>query len=174
MESDSKEYYSEGDPRDDLRLPKFGPDGEIGDVPVPRVVVEREVVVAGVFERTSFDGSDAQTFVLLEDRNGRKVCIFIGQFEAVSLHQHLEEKKSERPHTYELFVQMMERLGARVDRVIIDDVFQETFYAKMVVQVGDHSMDIDCRPSDAVNLALRMKAPIFMAEDVIDSSEVDI
>ena len=135
----------------------------------PFAVAIREVKIVGAWERVELDRGDAQHFVVLEDKDGRQVCIFVGMNEAYAVSQSLEGEKRERPMTYDLLNQIITRLGATVDQVVIDDIWQDTFYAKLWLSIGVNSMDIDCRPSDAINVAIRAKAPIYMAEHVIEA-----
>jgi bifunctional DNase/RNase len=87
----------------------------------------------------------------------------------MAIHTAIEEKPSERPLTHDLLRQIVERLGGKVERVTIDDLWQNTFYARITIAVKEnHSIDIDARPSDAIAIALRTKAPIYMAEDVLE------
>jgi hypothetical protein len=138
---------------------------------VPHALNEKEVKVIGVYERPIPASSSGQTFVLLEDSHGRKVPIYIGRFEAFSISQAVAGEQLDRPLTYDLLSTLVERLGATVERAIIDDIWQSTFYAKLTVVRDGASFDIDCRPSDAVNIALRAHAPIYVAEAVIESSQ---
>ncbi len=137
---------------------------------VPRSLNEKEVKVLGVFEHSDASGAgNGQTFVLLQDNMGRRVPIFIGRFEAFAISMSMENEEVDRPMTYDLLYGILDRLGATVERVIIDDLWQDIFYAKLTITQRDQSYEIDCRPSDAVNIAIRAKAPIYMAEAVIES-----
>ncbi len=138
----------------------------------PRALHEKEVKILGVFEHaeTGTPGT-GQTFVLLQDNHGRRVPIFIGRFEAFAISMAMEGEEVDRPMTYDLLKLVIDRLGANVERVVIDDLWQDIFYAKITVARNGDIHDIDCRPSDAVNIALRFKAPIYMAEAVIESVE---
>jgi bifunctional DNase/RNase len=139
---------------------------------VPRALNEKEVKVVGVYEHAQPGlAGGANTFVLLQDNHGRKVFIFIGRFEAMSISMALEGEETERPMTHDLMKQMLDRLGATIERVIIDDIWQDTFYAKLSLSRNGDTYDIDCRPSDAVALAVRARAPIYMAESVIEASQ---
>ena len=66
---------------------------------------------------------------------------------------------------------MLPHLGVTVERVTIDDLWQDIFYAKVTISKGEETQDIDCRPSDAVNIAIRFRAPIYISENVIESIE---
>ena len=140
----------------------------------PRSLNEKEVKVMGIWGAHNPNRPDAppkDTFVLLRDNRGRKAPIFIGPFETMAIQTALEGLVAERPLTHDLFKIVIERLGGKVERITIDDLWQGTFYAKITVGMKDNSyIDIDCRPSDAIAIALRCRAPIYMAEDVIETA----
>ena len=136
----------------------------------PRSLHEKEVKVMGVFAHQD-QGTVANHFVLLRDNRGRRVPIFVGQFEAWAISLALEGDSPDRPFTHDLIKLMLERLDASIDQVIIDDLWNETFYAKIgLTQKNGVSMEIDARPSDAIALALRARAPIYMAETVLEAT----
>ena len=124
-----------------------------------------EVTVEGVFivER---NGS-VQRFVLLSDGD-RKVSITIGAFEAASISLPLEGSQPDRPNTHDLMKVLLERLDGNLHRIIIDDIWNGTYYAKIYVEANGEELEIDSRPSDAIALALRWNAPIFICEGILD------
>jgi hypothetical protein len=140
----------------------------------PRTLNEKEVKVQGLWglqDPNNPNGMPRQTYVLLRDNRGRKAPIFIGPFESLAIQMALEGSTPERPLTHDLLRTTMERLGAKVERITIDDLWQSTFYAKITVVTREgETIDIDCRPSDAIAIALRTRAPIYMAEDVIEAA----
>jgi len=136
----------------------------------PHALHEKEVKVMGVYAHQD-QGTIANHFVLLRDNRGRRVPIFVGQFEAFAISVALEGDSPDRPFTHDLIRLMIERLDATIERVVIDDLWNETFYAKIgLVRVGGETIDIDARPSDAIALALRVRAPIYMAENVLEAT----
>jgi bifunctional DNase/RNase len=126
-----------------------------------------EVSVEGVFAAET-NGS-IQRFVLLGDGE-RKVPILIGPFEAQAISLPLEGAQPDRPMTHDLLRTIIERLGATLDRVVIDDLWSTTYYAKLHLQRGKETMEIDVRPSDAIALAVRFEAPIFVSEGILDQA----
>lgn len=140
----------------------------------PRSLNEKEVKVMGLWgnqDPSNPGGPLRQTYVLLRDNRGRKAPIFIGAFETLAIQMALEGVAPERPLTHDLLRNLIERLGAKVERITIDDLWQSTFYAKITLTTKDgETMDIDCRPSDAIAVAVRVRAPIYMAEDVIEAA----
>lgn len=132
---------------------------------------EKAVTVVGVFEHAAPNADEGliQRFVLLQDREERKVPIWIGPFEAFAIHTAIEGQVLDRPMTHDLIRLLINRLGAHVDQVIVDDLWQETYYAKLHLTRADESFEIDCRPSDAIAIAVRTGAPIFVAERVFET-----
>ncbi len=143
----------------------------------PRALNEKEVKVMGIWgyqDPQNPEAAPKQTFVLLRDNRGRRVPIFIGPFETMAISMALESVSVDRPLTHDLLKIAIDRLGGTIERITIDDLWQQTFYAKVTVaQKGGDSQDIDARPSDAIALALRARAPIYMAESVIESIKDD-
>lgn len=136
----------------------------------PRSLNEKEVKVMNVYAHQE-PGMQPQHFVLLKDNRGRRITIYVGQFEAYAIHLALEGDPPERPLTHDLIFSVIERLGATVDRVIIDDLWNETFYAKISLLKHDGgTAEIDARSSDAIAIGIRAHAPIYMAESVIEAT----
>ncbi len=136
----------------------------------PHSLHEKEVKVMGVYAHQD-QGTIANHFVLLRDNRGRRVPIFVGQFEAFAISLALEGDSPDRPFTHDLIRLFLERLDATIESVVIDDLWNETFYAKIaLVKPGGETLDIDARPSDAIALALRVRAPIYMAESVLEAT----
>jgi bifunctional DNase/RNase len=135
----------------------------------PRALNEKEVKLMGVYAHQS--ESTQQHFVLLRDNRGRRVPIWVGQYEAWAIEMALEGGSADRPFTHDLIKIVIERLEATVERVIIDDLWNETFYAKIgLVKKSGEQAEIDARPSDAIAIALRLRVPIYMAEAVLEAA----
>ena len=124
-----------------------------------------EVQVEAVFAAQS--GESIQRFVLLSD-GSRKLPIVIGGFEAAAITLPLDNQQPDRPMTHDLMRTFLDRLDATVSRVVIDDLWNSTYYAKIYLSVNGEEMEIDSRPSDAIALAIRMEAPIFVVEGILD------
>jgi Uncharacterized conserved protein, COG1259 len=128
---------------------------------------ELEVRVTGVYERIEH-GQPRALLVQVRDNYGRTVPIVIGPFEAHAIVSALNDETPPRPMTHDLTRNILTRLGVSIDRVVIDDLWQGTFYAKIYLLHGDEEIEIDSRPSDAIALALRFRAPIYMVESVLE------
>jgi bifunctional DNase/RNase len=109
--------------------------------------------------------------ILLKEMEGNKrLPIIIGAFEAQAIALEIEGIKPPRPLTHDLLKQLTDSLGASVIEVIIDELRENTFYAKIVLEVSGFSQEIDARPSDAIALAVRTQAPIYVASTVLDTA----
>ena len=108
--------------------------------------------------------------ILLKAGDSEEVLpIWIGHAEALSIELQLQGKTFDRPLTHDLLKTFVESLGASVLKVAVTDLKDNTFFAKVFLQRGDEIFAIDSRPSDSVALAVRAKAPIFVAKHVFES-----
>lgn len=106
--------------------------------------------------------------VILKDLEGKRhLPILIGPFEATAIALALEGTQVPRPLSHDLMKSIIETLDARVERIVIDDIKENTFYAKVILHSSGDSLAIDARPSDSIALALRTNAPIFVSEQII-------
>jgi bifunctional DNase/RNase len=106
--------------------------------------------------------------VLRESGRGRLLMIWIGVNEANAIAMKLQGVTPERPLTHDLIVNMLDALNVRIERIVISDLADETYHARMRLVGADSSSDIDARPSDSIALAVRLSAPIFATSDVLD------
>lgn len=111
--------------------------------------------------------------IVLKDPVGDSVLpIWVGIFEANAIAMQLEKIVSPRPMTHDLLRNVIETLKARVDRVVITDLRENTFFALIHIERNGESLSIDARPSDAMALALRADVPILVEETVLNRSSV--
>jgi len=111
--------------------------------------------------------------VLLKEKNGERILpIWIGPHEADMIALQLAEKSAPRPMAYELTARLLEAAHATIERVIVSQLKEEVFYATIWMRAGGATHEIDARPSDALNLALRLNAPILVAPEVMDGQSV--
>ncbi|HEX2224483.1 MAG TPA: bifunctional nuclease family protein [Thermoanaerobaculia bacterium] len=97
--------------------------------------------------------------------------IWIGVFEANAIALRIEGVEPPRPMTHDLLRSVLEQLGAEVEKIVISDLKESTFFARIHVRQGESSVSIDARPSDAIALALRANAPIFVLRSVLDKAQ---
>jgi bifunctional DNase/RNase len=114
--------------------------------------------------------SSRHVVILKETERDRYLPIWIGPWEASAIAMKLQGLTPERPLTHDLFATTLEELGVRVDRVVISDLADETFHARLVLEGSGKVVEIDARPSDALALAVRTGVRIFAADSVLDQA----
>ena len=130
----------------------------------------QEMVIYGV----SFDLVGKQPIVLLKTTDGNKFLpIWIGHPEAAAILMKLQGATTPRPMTHDLVTEMLSQLDAQVVRITVTELRDSTFYAQITVQQDGSEIEIDSRPSDAIALAIRAEAPIFVADRVIEESAIE-
>jgi bifunctional DNase/RNase len=113
--------------------------------------------------------------VILQEHEGERVLpIWIGPAEANAIAMELAGMKFSRPLTHDLLKQVIVGLGADLRKVIITQVKDNTYYAELHIYRGDAVIQIDARPSDSIAVALRLKAPIFTSEELLDVTSIDM
>jgi len=129
-----------------------------------------EMVVYGI----TLDPVSQMPIVVLKAKDDEETVlpIWIGIFEADSILRELQKVEPPRPMTYELMKNVITQMGGVVDKVIINDLRDSTYYAEVHILQGNNLLIIDSRPSDAINIALRFSAPIFVEESVLEKSKV--
>jgi len=128
-------------------------------------VTKVQVEILGLSASPSAGGAYA---LLLKETYGlRRLPIIIGSFEAQSIALELEGIKPPRPLTHDLLKSFIDHLGVTISEVIIDELRENTFYAKIKLDVSTLIHEIDARPSDAIALAVRTQTPLFVSEEVL-------
>jgi len=117
--------------------------------------------------------SKMPVIVLKEKRGDKTLPIWIGLFEAQSIALAMENIKPPRPLTHDLAKSLIEKLKGKVDKVVINDLRHNTFYAKIFIRQNGEDIQVDSRPSDAIAIALRLKVPIFIEEEVLEKVAID-
>ena len=149
-----------------------GPDAPVGDT-TGRGIIRRmddglvEMVVESVRVHML---SSRHVVILKEVARDRYLPIWIGPWEASAIAMKLQGLTPERPLTHDLFATTLEELGARIDRVIISELADETFHARVLIQSDGKTVEVDARPSDALALAVRTGVRIFAAEAVLEQA----
>jgi bifunctional DNase/RNase len=110
--------------------------------------------------------------VLKETDTDRYLPIWIGPFEADAITIQLQGVQVPRPLTHDLLKSFIRELGVKVSHVLVSELRNDTFFARIVVDVDGNSMEIDSRPSDAIALAVRVGAPIFVSEQVMELASI--
>jgi bifunctional DNase/RNase len=112
----------------------------------------------------------AYAILLREIGAARRLPIIIGAFEAQAIALEIEGIKPPRPLTHDLLKHLIDNLGATITEVIIDELRENTFYAKIILEVSGLTNEVDARPSDAIALAVRARSPIYVAEAVMEAA----
>ena len=113
-----------------------------------------------------------RVLILKEKNTDRYLPIWIGPAEADSIAYELQKVSVARPLTHDLMKSIIGELGAQVTSIIINDLANDTFFARIIMDAGGRYLEVDSRPSDAVALAVRVSAPIFAAESVLDKAGI--
>lgn len=111
--------------------------------------------------------TEEQVIVLREAGGTRAFPIVIGIWEALSIDRSIKGRKTPRPMTHDLIGQVIADLDARLERIVITELKERTFYANLILQRNGDSVEVDSRPSDAIALAVLMKVPIYVEERVL-------
>lgn len=118
------------------------------------------------------DPVTSMPIVILRDKTGKNVLpIWVGIFEANAIATQIENAETPRPMTHDLVKNLITNFNGEVTKVVITSLEESTFYASIHISIDDQISAIDSRPSDAIAVALRMKAPIYAEQSVIDQAK---
>ena len=110
--------------------------------------------------------------IILRDQEGQRILpIWVGVFEANAIALQIENVQTPRPMTHDLLKNIIDDLSAQVERIVVTELKENTFYALIHLQVNGEPLAVDARPSDAIALALRARAPIYVEDRVIDNAK---
>jgi hypothetical protein len=115
--------------------------------------------------------SNMPVVVLRDSTNGVFLPIWVGIFEANAIALQMEKISTPRPMTHDLLKNLLSELDATVERIVINDLRDNTFFARIHLLRGETRWNVDSRPSDAIALALRVDAEIFVEEEVLEKSK---
>ncbi|MBP6820250.1 MAG: bifunctional nuclease family protein [Acidobacteria bacterium] len=132
--------------------------------------MEKEVKIRGLL----IDPTTNSPVVLLKDVSSDVMLpIWVGPYEANSIASEIEKLPSLRPMTHDLIKNIIRQMGGIVNRVVVTDLKDSTFFAVIEIAAAEQIVLIDARPSDAIALALRVDCPIYVKESVLESSRVE-
>jgi len=114
--------------------------------------------------------TDEQVIHLKEKDGTRSFPIVIGIYEAAAIDRKIRGHRTPRPLTHDLLASVIRDLGARLDRVVVSELREGTFYARLILEHGGAETEVDSRPSDAIVLAISAGVPIFVEESVLEST----
>jgi len=119
--------------------------------------------------RIIIDEQSDQQVIVIKERNGdRSFPIVIGIVEILAIDRRLKGIKPPRPMTHDLLGSVIEELGAKLEKIVINDLRHHTFYAKIHLSLNGQTVEVDSRPSDAIALGVACDAPIYVAEHVFE------
>ena len=110
---------------------------------------------------------DHQVIILKEVDGDRSFPIVIGLFEATSIDRRVKGMQAPRPLTHDLITAVVEQMGGEIQDIVISDLRDHTYFAKLRVRQEGELIEVDCRPSDAIALAVTARVPIYVSEDVL-------
>lgn len=120
----------------------------------------------------ALDSISNMPIIILKDlEEKRSLPIWVGVFEANAIALELEKVTTPRPMTHDLIRNLLEALNAHVEKIVVNDLRDNTFYATIYLILDGDEVQVDSRPSDAIALALRTKSPIFVSEDVVNKAK---
>ena len=111
--------------------------------------------------------SNMPIIILRDEEEKRSLPIWVGIFEANAIALELEKIATPRPMTHDLIKNVLEAVDAKVEKIVVTDLRENTFFALIHLRMGEEEVTVDSRPSDAIALALRAGAPIFVDDDVV-------
>ena len=112
--------------------------------------------------------ADEQIIVLSERNGERSFPIAIGLHEAIAIQRRLNGFRTPRPLTHDLIHNVITEMGGRLERIIVNDLRDQTFYAQLIIATANGTVKVDARPSDAIALGISHETPIFVADHVLD------
>src|SRR6202158_881418 len=129
------------------------------EAPVPVHMELKRIIISEIH--------DQQVIMLKEVEGDRSFPIVIGIFEATSIDRRVKGMPSPRPLTHDLVASVVDHLGGELQDIFISDLRDHTYFAKLRIRQNGELIEVDCRPSDAIALAVTAKVPIYVAEDVL-------
>ena len=121
--------------------------------------------------RIIIDEKRQDQLIVLKEKEGERILpIVIGIMEVTAIKMKISGVNPPRPMTHDLFYNAITQLGAKIDKIVINKLENNTFFAKLVISVDSRTEEVDARPSDSIAIAIRAKAPIFVEEEVLAST----
>ncbi|MEW6027041.1 MAG: bifunctional nuclease family protein [Planctomycetota bacterium] len=119
--------------------------------------------------RLIIDENREEQLIILKEVKGERVFpIVIGLYEAVAIDRKIKNAKTPRPLTHDLIINILKGINCTINKIIISDLKKNTFYAKIFINANGKEIEIDSRPSDAIVLAVHLKAPIYVENKILD------
>lgn len=127
------------------------------------------MAVAMELKRIIIAETSEQQIIFLKEVDGeRTLPIVIGSAEALAIDRRLKGTAFVRPQTHQLLLSVIEKLGGKLERIVINDLQSHTFFAQLIIRQNGRAVEVDCRPSDAIALSVPNTIPIFVADHVLE------
>ncbi|MFA5033355.1 MAG: bifunctional nuclease family protein [bacterium] len=118
-----------------------------------------------------YDPLNKQHIVFLKELDGERIMpIWVGTIECISIARGITQTAHKRPLTHDLIKNILEGMDAKVNKVVINDIKDATYYARIYIQKNNEIIEIDARPSDSLAIAVRCKAPVYISQHVLDNA----
>lgn len=114
------------------------------------------------------EGHDGQVIYLREKNGKRAFPIMIGMYEAYAIHRKVSNEQTPRPLTHDLLAGVIREMGGVLERIVVTQLKNETFYAELHIRQGERVLCVDARPSDSIALAVQLDADIYVDDSVLD------
>jgi hypothetical protein len=126
-------------------------------------------IVEMELSKIRIDENRGEQVIVLKEKDGSRILpIVIGMMEVTAIKMKISGVNPPRPMTHDLFYNAITQLGAKIDKVIINKVENNTFFAKLIISADNRVLEVDARPSDSIAIAMRAKAGIFVDEQVLE------
>jgi len=137
--------------------------GSYDNIFLTMAIVEMEL------SKIRIDENRGEQVIVLKEKDGSRILpIVIGIMEVTAIKMKISGVNPPRPMTHDLFYNAITQLGAKIDKIIINKVENNTFFAKLIISADSRTLEIDARPSDSIAIAIRAKASIFVDEQVLE------
>lgn len=132
-------------------------------------------IVEMELNKIRIDENRGEQVIVLKEKSGNRILpIVIGIMEVTAIKMKISGISPPRPMTHDLLCSAVNKLGGKIDKIVITKLEQNTFFAKLVLQIDSRVEEVDARPSDSIALAIRAKAPIFVEEEILDSVKTNL
>ncbi|MEK6732849.1 MAG: bifunctional nuclease family protein [Candidatus Omnitrophota bacterium] len=127
-------------------------------------------IVEMELNKIRIDENRGEQVIVLKEKEGERILpIVIGIMEVTAIKMKISGVNPPRPMTHDLLYNAITQLGAKIDKIIINKLENNTFFAKLVISIDSRTEEVDARPSDSIAIAIRAKAPIFVEEEVLSN-----
>ena len=132
-------------------------------------------IVEMELNKIRIDENRGEQVIVLKEKTGNRILpIVIGIMEVTAIKMRVSGIAPPRPMTHDLLCSAIKKLGGRIDKIVITKLEQNTFFAKLVLEIDSRVEEVDARPSDSIAIAIRAKSPIFVDEQVLNAVSTNL